>query len=343
MTEFNDQQKQLIFDYCMGQSSEEDCAQVEHIIASNPQAKKFCQNLQSILNPLDSVAGEPCPEDLAERTLARLKRARQPGQHSPGAIIPAEAAPQTIRVDFWRQFTQVAAVAAIVLFLASVSIPALKMAREKYYLGRCQAQFNNIYQGLVSYTADYDAPPTINATIGSPWWKVGYQGKENYSNTRAVWLLPRYGYVDPAKFVCPARRKAQDIDYSTVDPSKLYDFPGRDYIDYSSRVCRQNQRRALSEEMVLMADMNPLSERIPTDHSKPFKIRLDESILNTNSINHGRRGQNLLLYNGSVGYNKTRCMRTSEDDFFSTRNMTYGSEVVGSELPVSDKDAFLAP
>ncbi len=95
--------------------------------------------------------------------------------------------------------------------------------------------------------------------------------------------------------------------------------------------------------MVLMADMNPLSERIPTDHSSSFKIKLDESILNTNSINHDRRGQNVLLYNGSVGYKKTRWMRASGDDFFSTRNMTYGSEVVGSELPSSDNDAFLAP
>ncbi len=343
MTAFNDQQKQLVFDYCMGQSSEEECAQVEHMIASNPEAGRFCRNLQSILNPLNSVTGEPCPEDLAERTIARLKTAQQSGQNDLEELIPAEAEQQTIRIDFWRQFTQVAAVAAIVLFLASVSVPSLKMAREKYYLGRCQAQFNNIYQGLASYTADYESPPTIVTTNGSPWWKVGYQGQENHSNTRVVWLLPRYGYVEASKFLCPARPKGRKVNYSTVQPSKLYDFPSRDYIDYSSRVCRENQRRALSEEMVLMADVNPLTERIPTDHASSFKITLDESILNTNSINHGRRGQNVLLYNGSVGFNRARNLRTSEDDFFSTRNMTYGSEIVGCELPSSDKDAFLAP
>jgi len=251
MTAFNDQQKQLIFDYCMGQSSEEDCAQVEHIIGSNPEARQFCQNLQSILSPLDSITEEPCPDDLAERTLARLKMAKESGQGSPRETIPAGAEQQTIRMDFWRQFTQVAAVAAIVLFLASVSIPSLKMAREKYYLSRCQAQFNNIYQGLVSYTADNEGPPTINATIGSPWWKVGYQGEENYSNTRAVWLLPRNGYVKPSKFVCPARPRDQKINYSAVDPSKLYDFPSRNHMDYSSRVCRENQRRELPGEWVL--------------------------------------------------------------------------------------------
>jgi hypothetical protein len=344
MTAFNDQQKKLVFDYCMRQSSKEDCDQVEHIIDENAEAGHFCQCLQSILNLLDSTVEEACPEELAERTLDRLKQAKQSNQGNQKAVISAEQAPQqTIKVDFWRQFTQIAAVAAIVLFLASVSIPSLKMAREKYYLSRCQSQFNNIYQGLVSYTADYERGPTINTVSGAPWWKVGYQGVENYSNTRAVWLLPRHGYVKPNQFVCPARPKTQRIDYSTVDPSKLYDFPGRAYIDYSSRVCCENQRQAPSGKMVLMADMNPLSEKIPTDHSKSLKIRLDESILNPNSINHGRRGQNVLLYDGSVGFNKTRYMSTSEDDIFSLVNMTYGSEISGCELPSSDKDAFLAP
>jgi hypothetical protein len=344
MTASNDQQKKLVFDYCLGQLPEEECDQVDEIVAENSEAGHLCQCLQSILRLLDSMVDEACPEELSQRTLDRLKQAKQSNQENQKEIISAERAPQpTIKVDFWRQFTQVAAVAAIVLFLASVSIPSLKMAREKYYLSRCQTQFNNIYQGLVSYTADFERGPTINMTSGSPWWKVGYQGEENYSNTRAVWLLSRHGYVEPEKFVCPARPKSRQVDYSNVNPGTLYDFPGRAYIDYSSRVCCENQSRMPSGKMVLMADMNPLSERIPTDHSKSLKIRLDESILNPNSINHGRRGQNVLLYDGSVGFNKTRYLRSSQDDFFSLVNMTYGSEISGCELPSSDKDAFLAP
>jgi len=343
MTASNDQQKKLVFDYCMKQSSKEESDQAERVISENSEAGHFCECLQSILRLLDSMVDEPCPEALAERTLERLKQAKQSNLGSQKKVISAEQAPQqTIKVDFWRQFTQIAAVAAIVLFLASVSIPSLKMAREKYYLSRCQSQFNNIYQGLVNYTADYERGPTINMVSGSPWWKVGYQGEENYSNTRAVWLLPRYGYVEPGKFVCPARPKSREVNYSSVDPRTLNDFPGRAYIDYSSRVCCEEQRPP-SGNMVLMADMNPLAEKLPTDHSKSVKIRLDESILNPNSINHGRRGQNVLLYNGSVGFNKTRHLKRSGDDIFSLINMTYGSEIRGCELPSSDKDAFLAP
>lgn len=344
MTAFDDQQKKLVFDYCMDQLSDDERIEAERIISSNPEAKSLEQNLSSVLSPLDSVKEESCPEALALRTIARLIEARNAASDGPRETVsPPQDIQPTIKVDFWRQFTQVAAVAAIVLFLASVSVPSLKMAREKYYLSRCQAQFRNIYQGLQSYTADYEAPPTIATASGSPWWKVGYQGKENYSNTRAVWLLPRQGYVEPGKFLCPARAKNRQVDYSQIDPSKFYDFPSREYIDYSSRVCCEKQRRVPSGRMVLMADMNPLSERIPTDHSKSFKIRLDESILNPNSINHGRRGQNVLLYDGSVGFNKTRYLSTSRDDFFSLINMTYGTEINGCELPSSDNDAFLAP
>ena len=72
MSSIGNDQKQLLFDYSLGLTSQSESAQAESLISSNEEAADIYRHLQALLAPLESLDLEPCPDELAERTIARL-------------------------------------------------------------------------------------------------------------------------------------------------------------------------------------------------------------------------------------------------------------------------------
>ena len=87
-----------------------------------------------------------------------------------------------------------------------------------------------------------------------------------------------------------------------------------------------------------MADLNPLFESLPEDFSKEFILHPNKKLLTVNSINHNRRGQNVLFGDGSVEFLKKRII--GADDIFTLQNTNV---YYGCELPSCVSDFFLAP
>ncbi len=90
---------------------------------------------------------------------------------------------------------------------------------------------------------------------------------------------------------------------------------------------------------VLMSDLNPLFEKLPA-FSDPLELRLSKELLTANSINHNRRGQNVLFCDGSVKFVKTRRIGIAEDDIFTLQDTDVYK---GCEVPSREADTFLAP
>jgi hypothetical protein len=344
MTELNSQQKQLLFDYCLGLTTEEATAEAEQLIASNEQAAEIHSKLKTAFLPLKSLESDPCPDDLAEGTIWRLSNLARSSQLRLEQLLADEQARTvTDKRRFWKNLGEIVAVAAVVVFVAGVIIAPLNFARQKSWQQACLMQLQRIGQGINSYSSDHDGQlPAVATVTGAPWWKVGYQGKENYSNTRAIWLLPKGGYVNPADFICPGRiHGCQTLQLSPSQVQNYNDFPSRKYVTYSFRIrCSKPGEESPGEKKVLIADMNPLFEKLPDDFSKPLKLQLNKDLLNLNSINHNRRGQNVMFCDGSATFVKVRNIDTSEDDIFTLQNTnTYE----GTEMPSCETDAFLAP
>lgn len=343
MMELSSEEKGLLLDYCLGIAPPEKVKDIQGIIASNPQAARLYASFQGVLSPLQSLQSEPCPDDLVEATVARLRQAAS--QQNLERLLEVEqgrGGPRRIRFPWSRNLEQVAAVAAIALFVAGIAIPSLGFARSIHLRRRCQAQLSQVHNGLSQYVADHDGRlPAVRMADGAPWWKVGYQGTENHSNTRPVWLLVKNGYVRPTQFLCPGARPRPDLGPLTV--GDYNDFPAKRYVDYSFRLCCPQARRDPGSHTALMADTNPLSERLPSDFSQPFRIRLDSTLLGSNSINHRRAGQNILRCDGAIEFARTRRVGTSQDDIYSLNTMTNGAELTGCEVPAHETDAFLVP
>jgi prepilin-type processing-associated H-X9-DG protein len=344
MTELKNQQKQLLFDYCLGLTSEEATAEAEQLIASNEQAAEIHSKLKTALSPLNSLKSESCPDDLAEGTIWRLNNLARSSQLRLEQLLASEQARGvTDKRRFWKNLGEIVAVAAVIVFVAGVLIAPLNLARQKSRQHACQMQLLRIGQGIKSYSDDHDGKlPAVTTAMGAPWWKVGYQGKENHSNTRHIWLLVKGEYVEPVNFVCPGRSQSRALQFDPSQVQNYNDFPSRKYVTYSFRIrCSKPREESPHGRKVLIADLNPLFERLPNDYSKPFNpIQLNKDLLNLNSINHNRRGQNVLFCDGSAKFIKKRHTDISTDDIFTLQDTnTYE----GIEVPSCETDAFLAP
>jgi hypothetical protein len=351
MTPLTDRQQELLLDYVLGMAGPHETAQVEELLATNSEAADLKRLFKSALSPLDHLAPEPCPDDLVEKTVMRLKARAETelgGQGHEGAAASQAvetSRPATIRLPFWRNWTEVVAAAAAIILFVGVLLPALGAVRQRYYRMRCGSNLAGIHGGLASYLADHDGVlPAVAMEPGSPWWKVGYQGRENLSNTRRGWLLVKHNYVEPSRFVCAGRAGAERADFANLEVARHNDFPGRAYIHFSIRIpCPSEDLPCADQKRVLMADLNPLSEQFPDTDSRELSIELCKELLTANSRNHGGRGQNLLISDGSVEFARQRNASISDDDIYTLQAMSCGSQVHGVELPACERDTFLAP
>ena len=348
MTQLNDQQRQLLLDHSLGMTSERETDEAQRLLATNAEAAQLGEIFRSALSPLESVPPEPCPEELAERTVLRLKQQAQAdaGSGKLQQLLEAELSePRRIRVPLWRNWSEVVVAAAAVALFVSLILPALGLTRQKYWQMRCGSQLAGIYNGLAGYVSDHDGMlPAVTLTPGGPWWKIGNPGQEDVSNTRRGWLLVRQRYVQPGRFICSARRVTRQPDLSALQIEQYNDFPNRRYIHFSIRIsCPDARERCAEVRRVIMADLNPLSEMLPEDHSSTVNIELSEILLTSNSRNHNSRGQNVLYSDGTVEWTKRRTQRGSDDDFYTVQAMSCGQFVRGCEVPDCEKDTFLAP
>ncbi len=343
MTVLNDKQKQLLFDYCLGLTTEEETAEAEQLISSNSQAAQIHSKLKVALSPLKTLESESCPDELAEGTIWRLNNQARSSQLRLKQLLADEQARGTAEKGrFWKNLGETLATAAVIAFAVGVLMTFSNYSRQKSRQMACMAQLQRIGQGIKSYSDDHGGQlPAVATAAGAPWWKVGYQGKENYSNTRHIWLLPKGGYVNPADFICPGYCRSKKLEFVDASQAQHYnDFPSRKHVTYSFRIRCKPGMEDLKGRKVLIADMSPLFEKLPADYSESLKLQLNKELLSRNSINHNRRGQNVLYRDGSAEFTKTRRIGVWEDDIFTLQDTnTYE----GIELPSCETDAFLAP
>jgi len=345
MIPLNSEQKELVFDYCLGLTSLKQTAEAETLISSNEKAALIHTKLKATLEPLKSLEPESCPDSLAECTLLRLNSLANSSQDKLQELLASEQSKKCtpkswLLAGFGRRF----ATAAVFMIAGSLLITTFRAvsgyARHHSLRNQCQMQQSSIFQGWNNYISDHDGQrPAIATSAGAPWWKVGDQGAENHSNTRRVYLLVKEGYVKPDKFVCPACEYGENLEMTPAQLSKFKDFPSRRYVTYSFQIsCRQIRNGKMLYRNVIMSDWNPVFEELPDDFSKRFNVRLNKTLLTLNSINHKRHGQNVLFGDGRVEFLKTRFIGT--DDIFTLQDTDVYQ---GCEAPSCVTDLFLAP
>ena len=86
MNRLNHQEQELILDFYFHCGQEEDIDRGRDLIAANPDAAKLYAKLEETLTDLDHVKYEPCPDNLVDLTIARLKIAASVTQENPASL-----------------------------------------------------------------------------------------------------------------------------------------------------------------------------------------------------------------------------------------------------------------
>lgn len=73
MSSLSNIQKQLVFDYCLGLTSENETALAKGLLFAAEDAVNIRKGLQAILEPLRALRPRPCPNYLVLRTLRLVK------------------------------------------------------------------------------------------------------------------------------------------------------------------------------------------------------------------------------------------------------------------------------
>jgi hypothetical protein len=347
MIELKREQKQLLFDQCIGLASPAQNAEVRALTSSNEEAAALHTRLTGILAPLNSLEPEPCPNDLAERTLLRLKTLADSSRNRLHQLLVVEET-RALGPDRWEwaSFARRFAAAAVFLFSASVFLPALGYLRHHSRVQQCQTQQSGFFRGLTDFMSDHGGQgPSVAVNAGAAWWKIGHPGTENHSNTRKIFRLVQGDYVMPSSFVCPGSKHGSVMRAQPSEIRAYQDFPDRDCVTYSFQIhCRQIGHGQLLCQGVVMADSNPLFEDLPKDSSGGFKLQIDAKALSINSRNHSylgkRSGQNVLHRDGHIAFLRTRYVDGSKDDIFTLQGIDVYQ---GVELASCESDIFLAP
>jgi len=337
MSGFNQEQKDLVFQHCLGLSPSRDAVRTERLISGNDEAAASHARIKAALAPLQTLSPQACPDELADSTVARLRELAR--EHLASAPPP----PKILKLVRRRNLSNVIAVAASVLLIVGILIPSSKLMRHRSALQTCKGQLANIFRGLDLYSADHDDRfPAVARAANAPWNRVGHQGPENHSNTRNPYLLLRLSYLDRAEdFVCCGGTHGRTAPLTPSQIKVHNDFPSRDHITYSYRVMSDPfVTRTSLAALPIMADMNPHFEQPSACTSARLTLRPDRGRLRVNSMNHGRRGQNILYGSGYVRYSRTRLLGDPPDDIYLPEGR---DECCGDEVPGCLTDTLLGP
>ena len=288
-----------LLDYSLGQLECQDLVAFEAELARDPDLFRQSEQLGKTIRLLvdDGQSWEP-PSGLASRTLAFVDE-----QNSSRAIL--ELAPR--RRSF--RWTDLAVAAGILLAGVLTLLPAVKSRREQMNQLACADNLRELGTNLANYAVRHDHYPKVIG--GDNLLPVGYYAQALQQDSL---LTDSKNLHCPCKGDCPVDLLQTNLKH----------------MDFGYNVGYVDQQSGLAE---------PISPRLP------FSVPLlaDQPphdghghVLEGNSPNHGRRGQNVLFSDQSLRWLPTREVGPQDHDLFL-------NEMNRPEPGISFQDATVIP
>lgn len=271
--------------------------------------------------------------DLIERTLAAAQAA-ETAQHR-RMVLEDQPAPTGSRF----RITDLISVAATLLIVGSVALPAFQGVTRAREQAACMNNMQAVAQAFGSYAgANADMMPMATAGFGGSWMDVGTPNRSNSAN---LYTLARTDYTRLDNLACPTNPNAPR---GAAAPDSM-DWRSIDELSYSYRIMptgglRMTLSVPTTDSVVLTADRSPVTLRIA------HGLRVHPE---ANTPNHDSRGQHVLRLDGSSVWTTTPVM--AGDNIWlphpiesAIRQVRIHFGVIeGTEMPESAADAFVGP
>jgi len=317
----------LIIDYLLGQCDEQSHREVRSRLEREETFRKLHEDISNTFAAL-RLAPEPvCPDDLVDRTLARLRQVRQ----TEALLARQEIAQRASRPVF--SLKELTAVAVSLFLLASIFIPSMYYGRSRRLRSACAAQLGGIGTAFHAYAAANDGFLPNSSIRNTRWLANGTTPAA--SNSMGLFKLLSQGYVaSPRQFQCPAVGGE-----SFVVEAGMVDFPSGGHISYSYQhmlgpegLSRNDPDvAAVADRMAVLADSTPVFD------SRHF---FAERVRASASPSHSGRGQNVLYLSGLVRWCQEATAGVADNNIYLAEGIY---EYHGDEAPTNDTDSFLLP
>lgn len=312
-----------------------------------PDQAARAERVSQLLALLELDPVEPAPDDLTERTLARIAAQNQRLRFAEQVDMLREA-PTGLGFG-WRQFLSAAAIFVIGL---SLLMPVLERSRAEAQRIACAANLQQAGMGFTRYAADFGGVlPRRSVEPGEVWWNVGDTGNAHRhaaaradqsvnSNSAHLYLLFKSGYAAADALYCPTNT------HTTPDvlSRERDDWAAPEAVSFSY----QNQYTPRPIRLETRPGLALLSDRNPLFVVKVGRVTFDPTTSAlAPSRSHGSAGQNVLLADGTVTWTiRPMVQRNGQDrrdNIWTIPNVTVYR---GTEIPVIDEDqidSFLVP
>ena len=314
---------ELLIDFLLGRCDEQAAEQVRSRLAEGGDFATRHDELASTFEALGRYEPPAPPENLTERTLARVSALRRSE-----ALLAGERTRRRAVVPTF-SFRELAAVAAVVILAVGVFVPSIRQARKLAQRSACAANAGQIGTAVAHYAnAHSDMLPGSPANQG--FW-LQRPGQQLASNSAGLFLLVRSGYLTGDVFQCPAAG-GKSFEFK----AGMTDFPSAGAIGYSyqhslSKPLRREALAQFAAKKVILADENPVFSG---------GVFHAERVARTASGNHGGEGQNVLRLNMQVAWTPGCRVGVDQDNIFLAQGV---DKYVGNEQPASEADTFLLP
>lgn len=314
-----------LIDLAMGQLEDPVKTELKDKISQDRALADAHRNVANTLAALQLLPEVEPSQDLISASLARIRQHHQTQQ----LLTHQEARRPLVFPTF--SLRELGAVAAAVLIMSAVLLPALHSARQRATAGACMSQAGQIGSALMSYAnANQDRLPSSGE---EPRW-LATPTSQASSNSSALFRLIRLRHAAPAVFQCPAGPGGS----FSVTP-ELTDFPDARYVSYSyQHAVGPSSLRTNDPDLARVASqMAVLADRSPLFDARGF--RRDRLGAKT-SDNHDGRGQNVLYLDMHVQWANHPAVGVQGDHIFLADQI---QDYSGAERPAGPTDTFLLP
>lgn len=314
----------LLIDFLTGRLSDEEAIKVRQRLQTDENFRRRHDDLAATFQALDLSPEPEPPSDLADRTLAKIAAV----QRTNALLAMQSAGPR--RSTF--SLKEVAAVAAMLIVMAGVLVPALHKARQRSDEGLCAMQMGQIGNALQTYGINHKGRLPTAGGASDCWLRRKDQPAT--SNSRALFRLLKEKYLhSPVVFQCPSLGGA-----SFVLQSDMQDFPRAEHISYSFQYSMDDHGMSIADPALAgrLDQMAILADQTPFFDGGAFHA---ESLETPRSKNHPDR-QNVLYLDGHVVWVTHSSVGVDGDHIFLVGDVR---DYDGDERPVDPTDSFLLP
>ena len=321
-------QEELLLDWNLDRLSIEERAILEEELKHNADLREMNLRLCKMLAPLDHWTVSPTPMNLSEKVLQKIKLQKTNPYRSVTPSVPAQS---ETRAHFLPMRNFIAA-AACILLLVGVFIPGLSTIRSRSRQAICANHLGSIYRGTATYQEEYAGSlPYAGRILGASWLPQADANTPYASNSRHVYLLVKYAYVQTKDFICPCDQNAGPMNAQDIDA--FNDFISARNISYDTiNLAGVKPNLRPSKPVAYMSDVNPLFV------GARFNEKIDPET--TNSPAHRGRGQTVLILDGSTNWLTTPYYGKNRDNLWLISNIRNYN---GTESPIRDDDVQLVP